>query len=293
MRRERLQALAPYARRLPLGCNLLLILLIAASLARMAWLLYPLPKSRFELPPPSATPSRASTASRVNVEQIAAANLFGLRQAGVTGAPLDAPETALNLTLKGILAYGSESSSRALIADGSGREKPYAVGDDLPGGAVLKTIHADRVILERSGRLETLRLERNKTGGATSPSSAHAATVPAPGAASADASEATTLAELRSELLKEPGKASRYVRLQPVYADGKLQGYRLYPGANRGLFQSAGLRAGEMVTSVNGVQLDDAAKALQLLGDLREVSELTLTLERGGETRTLNLNLNQ
>ena len=101
------------------------------------------------------------------------------------------------------------------------------------------------------------------------------------------------VAELRDELLREPGKASRYVRLQPVYTEGKLQGYRLYPGSNRTLFQSVGLRAGEMVTSVNGVQLDDAAKALQLLGDLREVSQLTLTLDRGGETRTVNLNLTQ
>jgi general secretion pathway protein C len=291
MPRERLQALAPYARHLPLACNLLLILLIAASLARMAWLLYPLPKNRFELPAPGALPARTGGLPKVNVEQIAAASLFGQRQATATGAPLDAPETALNLTLKGILAYGSESSSRALIADGSGRERPYAVGDDVPGGATLKAIHADRVILERSGRFETLRLDRNKNSGAGTGPSAAAAVVQSNVATRGG--DATTLAELRSELLKEPGRASQYVRLQPVYTEGKLQGYRLYPGANRSLFQSVGLRAGEMVTSVNGVPLDDAAKALQLLGDLRDVNELALTLERGGETRSINLNLNQ
>ncbi len=291
MRRDRLQALAPYARHLPLACNLLLILLIAASVARIGWLLYPLPQSRFELPAPAALPVRSGQLPKVNVEQIAAANLFGLRQSTGATAPLDAPETALNLKLKGILAFGSETASRALIADGSGKEKPYAIGDDVPGGATLKAIHADRVILERSGRFETLRLERNKTGGSTAASQTPPA-APASATAGSTSGEAATLAELRSELLREPGKASQYVRLQPVYSDGKLQGYRLYPGANRSLFQQAGLRAGEMVTSVNGVQLDDAAKALQLLGDLREVSELTLTLDRGGETRTLNLNLN-
>jgi general secretion pathway protein C len=280
MRRDRLQALAPYARRLPLACNLLLILLIAASLARIGWLLYPLPQSRFELPVPTALPARSGQLPKVNVEQIAAANLFGLRQSTGTTAPV-----------KGILAFGSETASRALIADGSGKEKPYAVGDDVPGGAILKAIHADRVILERSGRFETLRLERNKSGGSAAASFTPPAATPA-AAAGSTGGEATTLAELRNELLREPGKASQYVRLQPVYSDGKLQGYRLYPGANRTLFQQVGLRAGEMVTSVNGVQLDDAAKALQLLGDLREVSELTLTLDRGGETRTLNLNLN-
>ncbi|HXG27848.1 MAG TPA: type II secretion system protein GspC [Nevskiales bacterium] len=292
MRRDRLQALAPYARHLPLACNLLLVLLIAASLARMAWLLYPLPKDRFDLPPPAPLPTHSGALPKVNLEQIAAANLFGQRQATGTAAPVDAPETALNLKLKGILAFGSETASRALIADASGREKPYAVGDDVPGGAVLKAIHADRVILERSGRFETLRLERNKSGGSAAANYSPPAVAPT-ATAGGTGGEATTLAELRNELLREPGKASQYVRLQPVYSDGKLQGYRLYPGVNRALFQQVGLRAGEMVTSVNGVQLDDAAKALQLLGDLREVSELTLTLDRGGETRTLNLNLNQ
>ncbi|MGH8458467.1 MAG: type II secretion system protein GspC, partial [Nevskiales bacterium] len=261
MPRERLQALAPYARHLPLACNLLLILLIAASLARMVWLLYPLPRSRFELPAPGAIPARSSGLPKVNVEQIAAANLFGQHQGTATGAPLDAPETALNLTLKGILAYGSEKSSRALIADGSGKERPYAVGDDVPGGAILKAIHADRVILERSGRFETLRLDRNKNSGA-SPVTTATAAVASDSGITTRGGEATTLAELRNELLKEPGKASQYVRLQPVYTEGKLQGYRIYPGANRSLFQSVGLRAGEMVTSVNGVPLDDAAKAL-------------------------------
>ncbi len=290
MPRDKLQALVPYTRHFPLACNLLLILLITASLARAVWLMVPLPDSRFELPAAGAVPAKASSLPKVNVEQIAAANLFGKRQAAQAAAPLDAPDTALNLTLKGILSYGSESSSRALIADGTGKEKPYAVEDDIPGGAVLKAIHADRVILERSGRFETLRLERGKPRSGVSTSRV---TAPAAAPITSRAGEAKTLAELRNELLREPGKASQYVRLQPVYSEGKLQGYRVYPGANRSLFQSAGLRAGEMVTSVNGVPLDDAAKALQLLGNLRDVSELSLTLERGGETRSLNLNLNQ
>ncbi len=290
MPRERLQALAPYMRHLPVACNLLLILLIAASLARVVWLLYPLPQSRFELPAPNTAPSRTSNLPKLNVEQIAAANLFGQRQATTTEAPLDAPDTALNLTLKGILSYGDESSSRALIADASGKEKPYSVGDDIPGGAILKAIHADRVILERNGRFETLRLDRSKGSSGTS---ASAAPVQSSAAITTRSGEATTLAELRNELLREPGKASQYIRLQPVYSEGKLQGYRVYPGANRTLFQSVGLRAGELVTSVNGVPLDDAAKALQLMGNLRDVTELSLVLERGGETRTINLNLSQ
>lgn len=286
------QMLAPYLRYLPPAVNLLLVTLIAASLAHIFWLAFPRPDSESGslIPSLGITGNIPGTlAPRLDVEQIVRARLFGqpgVPSAGATGA-VNAPETSLNLTLKGIFASANTRSSRALIAEPSGKEKPYAVGDDVPGGAVLHSIEEDRVILERSGRYETLNLERNKgAGGGT----VNVNAIQAPQAATG---QATTLAALRNEVLQDPSQAVQYMRLQPVYADGKLQGYRIYPGPNRDLFQKVGLRAGELVTSVNGVQLDDAAKAMQLLTDLKEVQELTLTLERAGQTRTLNLSLNQ
>jgi general secretion pathway protein C len=283
-----LQVIIPYLRFLPPAANLLLVMLIATSLAQLTWLFVPQPEQNYE-PLPAAGGSQIQ--QRLNMDLIAGSEIFGPRSA--TGAPgkqaADAPETSLNLTLKGIFASLEPESSRALIADASGKERPYAVGDDIPGGAILREIKDDRVILERSGRYETLRLERGprREGAAV-------ATVRAPVSAGTPApGQATTLAEMKTEILRDPGKAAQYVRLQPVYAEGKLQGYRIYPGPNRQLFQQTGLRAGELVTSVNGVQLDDAAKALQLLSDVKDLQELTLTLERAGQTRTLNLSLNQ
>jgi general secretion pathway protein C len=173
-----------------------------------------------------------------------------------------------------------------LIAEASGREKPYATGDDVPGGATLHSIEEDRVILERNGRFETLKLERNKPGSKT-------ATVASVAPPPRSTGPINSLGALKNEALRDPSVANQYVRVQPAYQEGKLAGYRIYPGPNSALFQQAGLRAGELVTSVNGIQLDDTAKALQLMGDLRDIGAVTLTLERAGETRTVNLNLNQ
>jgi general secretion pathway protein C len=286
-----LQTFSPYLRFLPPTVTLLLVVLIGATLARMTWLLVPPAEQGGELPPAAAAIARPGL--RINIDQIAGSEIFGSRVATKTGAPAgDAPETSLNLKLKGIFASHDAESSRALIADAAGKEKPYAVGDDVPGGATLHEIREDRVILERSGRFETLKLERGPTREGGTATAAY--TPPAANAAPAGpAGTATNLAELRNEVMHDPSKASQYLRLQPVYTEGKLQGYRIYPGPNRQLFQQVGLRAGELVTSVNGVQLDDAAKALQLLNDLKEVQELTLTLERAGQTRSLNLNVNQ
>ena len=49
----------------------------------------------------------------------------------------------------------------AIIATrGGANEKGYSPGDRLPGGAELKEIYQDRVILKHRGRFETLTLLR-------------------------------------------------------------------------------------------------------------------------------------
>ena len=81
-----------------------------------------------------------------------------------------APDTNLNLTLLGILSNGSndkDSRSRALISAQGGEEKPYSVGDDVSRGVQLTAIFPDRVILNRNGKLETLRLDKESTSGLT------------------------------------------------------------------------------------------------------------------------------
>ena len=80
--------------------------------------------------------------------------------------------------------------------------------------------------------------------------------------------------------------------MQPARIGGVMRGYRIYPGRNRGIFSTAGLRPGDLVTAVNGVELDDPAKSLQLLGDLSQASNLSVTIERGGNQQTINVNLN-
>src|SRR6185503_21059375 len=103
-----------------------------------------------------------------------------------------------------------------------------------------------------------------------------------PPTASAEEGGATpALATVRDEILKDPSKASEYVRIQPANVAGQLKGYRVYPGRDRAAFTAAGLRPGDLVTSVNGVQLDDPAKALQMLGDLSQAGQVNLVVERG------------
>ncbi|MFT4045403.1 MAG: type II secretion system protein GspC [Solimonas sp.] len=266
-----------HGRRLPPAVTLLLIAIIAYLTAQLVWALMPVPESARWQAPALAPASNAR--HEPSIATLADAHLFGAYRPG--GAPADAPDTRLSLTLLGILAATTERDSRALIGGGDGDEKPYAVGDDVVRGVSLQAIFPDRVVLSRNGRLETLRLAKD------APSIDTAAETPrAPGP---DASE---VARIRNEILTDPSKASQYIRVQPANVNGELKGFRVYPGRERGAFNQLGLHPGDLVTSVNGVQLDDTQKAIQTLTDLAQASSVTVTVERGKQTQTLTVNLN-
>lgn len=92
---------------------------------------------------------------------------FGGRAMGALGEAVvvaSLPDTSLNLTLLGILyvehATGVSPSTRALIKSPTMEEKKYHAHEVLPGDVTIVAIYPDRVILERQGGLETLRLPK-------------------------------------------------------------------------------------------------------------------------------------
>lgn len=278
-----------YGRWLAPAATAFLVAAIGWMLARLVWALMPAPASAQWRPAPVPV-SVSGTRSGPNIEAIISAKLFGVYQAPAnpSAAALNqAPDTRLSLTLMGILAGSSERDSRALIAQQNGDEQPYSIGDDIVRGVTLQAIFPDRVILSRNGALETLRLDKDSPG----------STGGLPQDAGNDSSAQNTaqmLSQIREQILADPSKAADYIRVQPASSgSGGTKGYRIYPGRDRSIFNNVGLRPGDLVTAVNGIQLDDGAKALQTLNDLKQANSVTLTLERGGQTQTVNVSLTQ
>ncbi|WP_434002821.1 type II secretion system protein N [Endozoicomonas sp.] len=84
--------------------------------------------------------------------------LFGANhQPEVAKQTADIPKTRLNLVLRGAVGErGQKNKNSSAIIQGSNQDKLYAIGDTLPGGAILREVHSDHVILSRNGQLETL-----------------------------------------------------------------------------------------------------------------------------------------
>jgi len=265
------------------GVTLLLALLLFYQLARLVWVLLPPP----ELPPPEPAEVEpaaavAPTPSGADGRRIAGWHLFGKAEATAVArpAPIEAPETRLRLTLRGLIASDDPDQARAIIAQAGGEERSYRVGDEITSGVTLSEIYPDRVILERNGRYETLRLPRERVA-----SPARQASLPG------SAAGGEILARYRDQVLQNPRSLIELVRPVPHRENNRFVGFRLYPGSKPALFRQLGLRPGDLVTAVNGIALDSPARGMELLNDLRTSESLAVTIRRGSEQIELDFNL--
>ena len=232
-----------------------------------------------DLPPPGgpagAALPRLSVNPALQLASIVNAHLFG---AGVVAGGSDAPATSMPLILAGVIADPDPAKGVAIIGENAAAGKLYAVGAAIPGGVHLHAVYADRVLLERNGGLETLMLPRTPiapTGRSLSP----VVSVAGPRSGGATREPASLLAGL--------------VRIQPVFNQGKLQGYRIFPGGAHGTsaFSQLGLKPGDLIEAVNGTALDDAGRAMEVLQTLSSSAAATVTVSRNGQPQEVNLNL--
>lgn len=228
------------------------------------------------LPPPARNsgqaPIRAPVNPTVELASIVNAHLFGV--AGVQAGG-NAPQTTIPLILAGVIAEKDPAKGQAIIGDTASAGKLFAVGAMIPGGARLNAVYGDHVLIERGGRLETLPLPRNPMKSAALNTTAP----PGPSAQNRLQDNSTVLAGL--------------VRVQPVFNQGKLGGYRIFPGGTRGTvaFSQLGLRAGDLIVAINGTSLDDAARAMEILQTLSSSASASITVSRNGASQEVNLNL--
>lgn len=283
--------------RLTSGANALLVLLLAYSMATLTWQL--LPNSSPDSTATSFAPLSSGMTQRSGGQDLGAvAMLHLLGEAGsvpvANDEPIDAPETRLKFTLKGVFADSRKENAMAIIDSGSNDEKSYRIGDVVAGAATLHQILGDRVILKRGEQLETLYLPKEYAGTNLPPPQYNRA-VPSNFGGSAIGStprnDTSNMGDLRQKLMENPQDALQLINAQPVMENGQLTGFRVSPGKDRALFARVGLRPGDVITAVNGMQLSDATQMGQVFQQLKSAQQLEVTLNRGGREQQLQLKL--
>lgn len=263
--------------------TLVLVAIIAVLLARLTWaILEPsslLPPSRNL--PAHAVQSSTPRAEKGGFQELARLSVFG--SAAQKTRAVSAPDTSLSWTLKGVFSNPDPSRGAAILAPQGQPEKLYRVGASLPGNVTLQEVFADRVILDRGGRLETLRLKRHDNPSSSSASRRTAA--PALPAAQAEPRVD------RDAWVNDPQRFLDVISANPVMEDGVLYGLEVSPARNAREFEAAGLVAGDVITEVNGSPVSEIADYRDLLAELADASSVSVSLERNGEPMTITINM--
>lgn len=277
-------------RVLPRWVALALVVAIAWQLARIIWMLMPGSETGNQIiaPPVQISRSAGAASGSVDVQEIANTHLFGeADRQEVVVVPQEnlenLAETRLSLTLKGTIASPDEKSAVAIIADSRNEENIYVVKDTVAPGATLHAIYPDRVILNRGGNLEVLKLPREFPASAA----------PVRRDASSVTRAAAAQPSLQNVITENVSKLADVIRPTPYYVAGEMQGFRVYPGRDRKQFAALGLRPGDLVKDIDGAALTNPAQATEIFQGLGDKDQVSVTVERNGQPEVLVLSTSQ
>lgn len=240
------------------------VAMLALQFARLVWLL--LPPAPLGMIPDAGAGLMAPRLERLSID--------AFHPGAATGAIADTSGLRLYAT------RGGAAGGSAIVADRSGMQRSYAVGDEIAPGVVLAAVHADHAILESAGRRTELRFPV-ATASKRPPATAAPVATRAPAASSTLATDASPPAIDPAQLLAEAG-------LRPVDAGDGEAGYTVIPRGDGAILRQAGLQAGDVLLSVNGQALTPERYA-ELGDSLAGAATIILTYRRDGQVRTATL----
>ncbi|WP_372872581.1 type II secretion system protein GspC [Shewanella sp.] len=267
--------------------------------AEISWRLVPVQSDAVAWRP---SPVNAGGGSdNVDLDGLKSLSLFGKADSKPKEKPVqevitDAPKTSLSIVLTGIVASTAEQKGLAIIESG-GNQETYELGEKIKGtSASLKEVYADRVIITNAGRYETLMLDGVPYTNSPAVPANNSRRERDEDVRRIDMRGDDVGAELsssRDELLADPSKITDYISISPVTRGEDLAGYRLQPGKDPGLFTQAGLKSGDLAKSINGYDLTVSTQALELMGQLSELTEISVMVEREGQLVEIMFSLPQ
>lgn len=266
-----------YARQLQVAVNLLLILLIARPLAGLTWKFFtpPAEKEQVQAAAGVAAGRPAAEVGRNLPSAGGEYHLFGRSDRTAAAVPdtAVAPETTMNLELKGVIGGTPMQRTLAIISTkGRNDEDVYGVGEQLPGNAVIKEIYPDRVILLRAGSLEALPLKEDEAVIGRARQSA----------AAGQSDWRIGRSYLRERMADIPG-LSREIGVEFHTQGNEIRGYRLVSAGKSKLLDDFGLQSGDIISAVNGIRLTSVENGLKAYREIEGQSEMVVEFERNGK----------
>ena len=248
-------------------------------------------------PPPRLAeprPAPARVASKAG-GALAARNMFCSTCASVESGPGGPePDGGIPLTTLPLELVATNLSEPALwsfatirATSASGQQGSYWLGDSVPGGGPIESIGATQVVFvnDASARRERLSLlsvapevAPPRRGRSASPYSDQIRKVDA-------TSFEIDRALVKQLMLAPPSDVG--ARVRPVSADGKVAGFKVYAIRRQSLLAALGVKNGDIIEAVNGMELTTPDKLLEIYARLREADNFEVRVARAGNPVTM------
>src|SRR5882672_4765229 len=130
--------------------QILTFVLALALAAQLAFIVVAMTsRSRQAAPALAALPPPA----QLDIGGLVNAHLFGDAAVQASGDAANAPPSTMPLVLAGVLATENPKEGMAIIGESAQAAKVVAVGQQVPGAALLHSVYGDRAIIDRGGTL--------------------------------------------------------------------------------------------------------------------------------------------
>ena len=208
--------------------------------------------------------------------------LFGRPDAGAPVAEAErraAPETNLRLKLEGVLVAEQSENSGAIVEGTDGTTAYYRVSEVMPGNVELVEVESHRILIRRNGQVESLAFEDGDVD-------MMVAQVDEPDVSSPDA-----FVDAARQQLETQGDAALMKYGLRAVESGQSEGY-VYDGSSA-MLNALNLKAGDVITAINGQALGDLDQDRELLNSWRDFPQINLEIARGGARFTVTYALPQ
>ncbi|OGW36723.1 MAG: hypothetical protein A2Y97_01425 [Nitrospirae bacterium RBG_13_39_12] len=181
---------------------------------------------------------------------------------------------------------GPRELSYGIFEDTAGTQEVFKVGESVLGVGVLYRVKKDRVLVRQKDEILEIILEdvevreiKKPVSGGTSFTSSFARKI----------GNSTYLVDQRKvqEAISNPNQIMTDARLKPNLNNGREEGFVLSEVKPGGIYNSLGLREGDILLRINEYDISEPEKALQAFTALKGLERVQIDLIRGGSKMTM------
>ncbi len=195
-------------------------------------------------------------------------------------------QTDLSLKLWGTVS-GDRPSAYAVIEDTKARKQNlYREGDTIQD-ATVKMILREKVILTRNGEDEVLKMEKRLASARRAPSPRPSARSKPVRRSSGDGQQIRLERDQIESAINNVNNLMRQAKIRPHFKDGKPDGLTLTRVRPNSIFTKLGLRSGDIITGVDGQNIQSVDDALRFYQSLKSGANVQVQIRRRGRQQNI------